>query len=163
LGSARREIVVARTLQPGLLAALLFAGALAHAQQSLVPTRSLAFGSFVAGTGGTVTVSPSGARSRSGGVALLSSPASAASFTFSDTDPAKANSACIISLPPDGSVALTGDSGSMPLTGFTSNPSNTAVMSGGTLQFSVGATLNVGAHQPSGNYSGTVPITVEYQ
>jgi hypothetical protein len=154
---------MAGTVQPGLLAALLLAGAPALAQQSLVPTRSLEFGSFIAGAGGAITVSPGGARTRSGQVALLPSTASAASLTFRDPDPARASNACIISLPPDGSVSLTSATATMALTGFTSSPSGTGAMSGGTMQVAVGATLNVGPSQPRGNYSGAIPITVEYQ
>jgi uncharacterized BrkB/YihY/UPF0761 family membrane protein len=63
---------MARRLTQWLLpAALLAALASVHAKQVFSSTQSLAFGRFVAGTGGTITVAPNGARSQTGGVTLL--------------------------------------------------------------------------------------------
>lgn len=148
-----------------LLAALLLLASTAGrgAGPNLTSNQTLTFGRFAAGTGGTITVSPAGARSRSGGVILLNSIAGAATYTYSDTDPKYANSVCIISLPADGSVVLTSGSDQMQLTAFTSNPSGAGVMNGGTLQFAVGATLAVGANQRPGTYSGAIPLTIQYQ
>jgi hypothetical protein len=151
-----------------LPAALLLASGLAHAVRppsstaTFSPNSSLSFGRFAAGSAGTVTVSPDGARNSTGGVVLLTSTASAASFTFIDT--ANPTSSCFIKLPADGQVVLTsGNGGQLYVNKFTSNPSINATMQGGNLQFSVGATLVVGASQASGTYSGSMPITVEYQ
>jgi hypothetical protein len=155
-------MATSRAVRTLLLAALLPAVP-ACAKQTFDSSRALAFGRFVAGTGGTITVSPSGARSRTGGVALATSTASSAAFTITDTAPNKANSVCIITLPSDNSVVLSSGTNQMQLKTFTSNPSGTGVMSGGTLQISVGATMTVNANQPKGSYSGSIPITIQYQ
>jgi hypothetical protein len=58
-----------------MAACLLLAAHGASAQQiSLSSTRALDFGRFVARTGGTITVSATGARSSTGAVLLLNSP-----------------------------------------------------------------------------------------
>lgn len=148
--------------RPLLLA--LFIGTAAQAQ-TLTNTGALSFGSFTAGTGGTVTVSAAGARSKSGGVILVSQGgvAAAAQFTVSGTPSATFT----ITLPADGTVFLSdGASGSMALNSFTSNPPNTAsaglLSGGGTANVSVGATLTVGNAQTPGNYSGSFTVTVNY-
>jgi ABC-type amino acid transport substrate-binding protein len=146
-----------------LLLAALLPAAPACAKQTFASSRALAFGHFVAGTGGTITVSPSGVRSRTGGVLLMTSTASSAAFTFTDNAPNKANAGVIISLPADNSVILSSGTNQMQLKTFTSTPSGTGVMSGGALQISVGATLTVNANQPKGSYTGSIPITVQYQ
>lgn len=146
-----------------LAAVLLLALAPAGAKQTFGATKTLVFGRFVAGAGGTITVSPAGARSATGGLVLLASTPSPAGFTFTDTAPPRANDACIITLAADNSVVLASDANQMKLSKFTSNPSVTGVMSNGTLQISVGATLVVGANQPKGSYSGSIPVTIQYQ
>jgi hypothetical protein len=151
-----------------LLAALLPAAGFAHAKVTFTTNRSLVFGRFVAGAGGTIIISTAGARTRTGGVALVASTGastpSSANFTYTDTSPGKASAGCVISLPADGSVTLTSGASTMTLRAFTSNPAPTAgALSGGTLTFSVGATLTVGANQATGNYSGSVPMTINCQ
>lgn len=146
-----------------LLAVLLLGPGLAQAKQTLSSTRSLVFGRFVARTGGTVTVSPAGVRTSGGAVLLLSSTPGSAGFSWSDNSPANANKTCLIGLPADGTVTLTSGANTMAVNGFTSTPSGTSLMSGGTLQISVGATLSVGANQPPGNYSGSFSVTIVYQ
>jgi hypothetical protein len=155
--------VASKAFRLALLAALSLAAGLAHAQQSLTNTRALAFGRFVAASGGSVTVSPDGARSSTGAVVLLSSMPAAASFTWTDTTPANADKVCLIGLPADGSVTLSSSAGSMAVDQFTSNPSGTGLMTGASLQFTVGATLSVNPNQAPGNYSGFVPVTIQYQ
>lgn len=151
-------------VRPWALPALLLAAlAPGNAKQTFVAGQGLSFGRFVAGAGGSITVSPSGARSSTGGVTLLSSPASAATFTNTDTAPSRASNVVAITLPSDGSVTLASGANRMSLTKFTSNPAGTGVMSGGSLSISVGATLTVGANQPRGSYSGSIPVTIQYQ
>jgi hypothetical protein len=145
------------------LAALLIAPGLASAQLAVGTIRPLAFGKFAAGTGGTVSVDPSGARNRSGGVLLLPSSASPATFLLTDTSPDNANRAVIVTLPADGGVVLGSGADSMALTQFSSSPSLAGALAGGSLTLSVGATLNVGSNQPRGSYTGFIPVTVEYQ
>src|SRR5689334_1931725 len=85
-------------------AILLFAGREVCAQQvgTLTNTRGLDFGKFVAGTGGTVIISPAGARSRTGGVILLNSPsANSASFTVGTSGGDKPIKTVSFTLPTD--------------------------------------------------------------
>lgn len=129
---------------------------------SLLNTRDIAFGSFAAGTGGTVVISPAGSRSASGGVVLFSAgDGTAAQFTISG-DPEFIYS---ISLPSDGTVSLSDGNGhSMDINGFTSQPALSGHLSaGGSQVLAIGATLHVGSNQPAGNYAGDFPITVNYE
>jgi hypothetical protein len=151
---------MARRLTQWLLpAALLAALASVHAKQVFSSTQSLAFGRFVAGTGGTITVAPNGARSQTGGVTLLTSTVTAASFTNSDNS----RKAVLITLPADGSVVLSSGANQMTLKSFTSSPSGTGLMVNDSLTILVGATLTVAPNQPKGNYSGSIPVTIQYQ
>jgi Domain of unknown function (DUF4402) len=134
-------------------------------------TASLSFGSFAAGAGGTVTVSPAGIRTKTGGVVLVPSGAgSAASFTVHGfTFPFNPNHTHTysITLPANGTVTLTGPGPSMAVNNFVSNPpagASTGTLAVGTVTqtLDVGATLTVGAGQTPGNYSGTFSITAVY-
>lgn len=122
--------------------------------------QGLAFGKFVAGSGGTVTVSPAGVRSFSGGVVLVpSGPGAAAQFVVTG-DPGLSYS---ISLPGDGMVSLTSGSNTMAVNDFTSSPTLVGVIGpGGSQTLLVGAKLSVGGNQAHGSYSGTFSVTVNY-
>ncbi|MGV8892780.1 MAG: DUF4402 domain-containing protein [Burkholderiaceae bacterium] len=123
-------------------------------------TQALAFGSLVAGSGGTVTVSLTGVRSASGGVILLPSGSGSAAL-FSVTGNSSATYA--ITLPANGVVSLTSGANTMAVNNFTSNPAPTGQLSvGGSQTLSVGATLSVGSNQPSGPYSGSFNVMVNY-
>lgn len=131
------------------------------ASMTINNTRGLSFGSFVAGSGGTVTVSAGSERSATGAVILLpSTSGQSAQFTVQG-DP---NATYTIELPADSTVVLTGPGADMALTNFTSQPSG----AGGQLDLtgsqvlSVGATLQVGGNQVSGSYSGSYNVTVNY-
>lgn len=131
---------------------------------TIVNTQALAFGSFSAGSGGGVTVSPGGMRSAGGGVVLLSSGAGTAAQFSVTGDPSVTYS---ITLPANGGVSLTSGANSMALNNFTSTPSastpSTGLLSaGGSQTLSVGATLSVGSNQASGSYSGSFDVTVNY-
>lgn len=142
--------------------ALMLACAAAPAQ-TLNNTAALSFGAFTAGAGGSITVSPAGARSKTGSVILVNQAgvASAAQFTISGTP----NAVFTISLPVDGTTFLSdGGSGSMALNSFSSSPSVTGVLSGGGTQtINIGATLSVSNLQTSGSYTGAFSVTVNYQ
>ena len=130
--------------------------------QTIASTGGLSFGSFVASTGGTIAVAPSGGRSKTGSVILLAQGGGStpAQFTVSGT----AAATYAITLPADGTVVLIDDSGhSMALNRFVSYPSATGTLSGGgTQMLSVGATLAVNNAQARGSYSGSFPVTVHY-
>lgn len=142
-----------------LMLSLLATAPAQAAEVGLVNTQPLAFGSFTVGSG-SVSISPSGARTASGEVVGLSAdPGHAAQFTV-DGDPAMTYA---ISLPADGTVTLSNGTSSMPVNGFTSDPAGSGVLSGsGSQVLSVGATLEVTASQPPGSYSGGFTVTVNY-
>lgn len=123
--------------------------------------QAMSFGKFVAGSGGTVTVSSSGARSASGGILLMpSSTGSAALFSVTGAP----NATFAISLPANGNVLLTSTTGqSMAIKDFMSSSRLTGQLgSGGSQTILVGATLNVGNNQAPGNYSGLFDLTMNY-
>ncbi|HEY3348630.1 MAG TPA: DUF4402 domain-containing protein [Thermoanaerobaculia bacterium] len=141
--------------------ALLLAGLASSAEGAISLTKNadLAFGDLTSGaTAGTVRIAPNGNRTRTGGVTLLASPVGAASFTVST--PTGSRNYTIV-LP--GSATLTSGGGfTMTVNAFTSTPSGSGKTNGGTLQqtLTVGATLQVGANQRPGTYSGTFLVTV---
>lgn len=121
---------------------------------------NMSFGKLASAAGGSVTISPSGIRSSAGGVALLSSgPGSAGRLLLSGT-PGQAYS---ISLPANGEVHLTFSGHSLGVTNFTSHPSTSGFLdASGSLILSLGATLNIDSHKPTGDYVGIYTIIVDY-
>jgi hypothetical protein len=131
-----------------------------QAELAITNTQALGFGKFVAGSGGTITIDTNGARSASGGVALIiSAGGTAATFNITESNPDVSN-AYIVELPPNGTVTLSSGSNSMAIDNFVSNPSG---LLSGTQTLSVGATLTIGPNQPVGSYSGSFSVTVVYQ
>jgi hypothetical protein len=136
--------------------------------QSLASTQGLSFGSFIASNGGSITVSPSGARSQSGTVGLLTSRGASSAAQFSFTGGAS-GAAFSLGLPADNAARLvllsTPNLGgaSMALTQFVSSVGPSATLSlAGAKQFSVGATLLVQPNQPLGEYGATFNVTVQF-
>ncbi|MBL3555309.1 MULTISPECIES: DUF4402 domain-containing protein [Marinobacter] len=124
-------------------------------------SQELSFGSFVAGSGGTVTISTSGARSATGGVLLIpSSAGAAAQFTVAGD----ANATYTIQLPGNDFVKLAGPGVDMTINDFTSSPSGTGgqLDAGGSQTLSIGGTLFISGDQAPGDYSGTFSVTVDY-
>jgi len=125
-------------------------------------TQALAFGKFVAGSGGSVTVNVSGGRSASGGVLLIASGGgTVAQFNITGNP----NATYAVTLPDNDVVTITiaGGGSSMAVNGFVSSPAATGTLNGGGAQtLKVGATLTVGAGQAVGNYSGTFNVIVVY-
>ena len=121
----------------------------------------LNFGNIVAGTGiGTVIVDTEGDRTSTGDVILPSATlgtVNAAEFTVTGL----ANATYAITLPESINISTTGGE-TMTVTDFTSNPSGTGTLAGGTQTLSVGARLNVGAGQVAGDYTGEFSVTVAY-
>ncbi len=129
---------------------------------SISKTADLDFGDIVTGgTTGTVllTASATPARSSTGGTTLANSTTVGdAVFTVSG----QGSSTYAITLP-SSPVTLTSGANSMTVDTFTSSPNATGTLSGGGTQtLYVGATLNVGAAQASGTYTGTFSVTVTY-
>lgn len=135
----------------------------APVQIVLSNTRSLDFGRFVAGSGGTVTLAPSGFRSSTGVILLNSPSAGPADFQVSVSPLQTSDLAIVISLPPDGSISLSNGSSSMPVNAFVSSSFGGITLPVGGLSLKVGATMTVAPRQPSGNYSGSFPLIVNFQ
>lgn len=124
-------------------------------------TRGLSFGSFAAGSGGSVAVSPSGLRSAGGDVLLIrSGEGRAAEFTLTGV----AQATYTIQLPSDDFVTLTGPGSDMVINDFTSAPSGAdgQLGAGGSQSLTVGGTLHVGFAQTPGDYAGTFSVIVNY-
>jgi len=121
----------------------------------------LNFGNIVAGTGiGTVIVDTEGDRTKTGDVILPSATlgtVNAAEFTVTGL----ADATYAITLPTSIDISETGGT-TMTVDNFTSNPSRTGTLAGGTQTLSVGARLNVGAGQVAGDYTGEFSVTVAY-
>jgi len=131
---------------------------LAQALQ-LTPEGALGLGEiFVGPSPGAVTISAAGVRSSTGGVTLgSSSEAAAARFTVTG----EPNGVFDVTLP--SSATLSSGAHSMTLDTFTSSPSGSGTLDAFGMQtLTVGATLHVGAAQPSGSYSGFYNVTVAY-
>lgn len=133
-----------------------------HAEAiSIGTTQGLAFGDFVAGNGGSVSVGTGGIRSTTGGVFLIpSSEGISARFTITGS----AFSTYTIQLPPNDTVMLTGPGIDMAVNDFISAPSGAGgqLDASGTQILNVGATLLVGSGQESGDYTGNFSVIVEY-
>lgn len=165
-------------MKPTLLLALtLLAGPAALAQSSatvasvgasatiysaitLTNSQALNFGIIVPDTAsqGTVTLDATATATRTptGAISAGGSTYSAAKFTVTGHSGAQFN----LTLPT--SVTLSSGSNSMTLDTFTSSLSNPATLTGGSLDFYVGAKLAVGQAQADGAYSGSFSVTVAY-
>jgi len=123
----------------------------------LIKTADLEMGAVTPGdAAGSITVSPDDAQRRaSGGVSTAASSYGAARFAVSGGDAADV-SRLRVSLPDR--VVLSGGSGGETLTArdFTGR----LVGSGAGLELVVGATVDVGARQSAGRYTGTFTVTL---
>lgn len=121
----------------------------------------MAFGSVMSGQAGTVQLPVSGGPRVATDVALSSIGISSAA-TFSVTG--EANYTYSISLPATATLTHSNAVDVMTVNNFlTDQPENIGTLSGtGNGVFTVGATLNVGAGQLSGQYLGTYDVTVAY-
>lgn len=132
-----------------------------NAQINIINLQGLNFGDIVAASSGNVTVDASGFRSSSSGVILAGGLVSEALFEIASAAGCSAH-AHVINLP--SSIVLTSATNTMTVDNFVSVLSvPTLVDQAGVGQVGVGATLNVGNSQPSGNYSGQFTIEIVFQ
>lgn len=136
---------------------------------SFVIDDNLDFGTVVrSATAGTVTVAPNGARTQTGGVTLANGNHKPASFAGQGSF----NQRVDISLGAN-TILLTGPGAAMRVRDFVIGSTPTAVLTtaplrfriaatNGIFAFPIGATLEVGANQAPGQYSGTWAITLNY-
>jgi hypothetical protein len=122
-------------------------------------TGELAFGRLVAGAGGSISIGITSARSRSGGVILLPSPAGAASFALEGNN----NKIAILTLPDNGSVYLVSGANRMAVNQFVSSHAGGTTLPPAGALATVGATLQVAPNQAPGSYAGSFHVTLEFQ
>lgn len=161
----RRLALLAGAAVLAALAALLLLAARDSAAQQLTigNLRALDFGRFVAGSGGAITISPTGLRSRTGAVVLLNSPSTGQAMFSVGRSGSEEGKAIVISLPPNGSTLLSSGSASMAVNAFVLEPASLVSIPAGGATLSVGATLVVAPDQAPGNYTGTFSLIVNYQ
>lgn len=176
LRSQRGLAIVALLLAP-VVASPAFAQNNTQAQTDAIVLRPLSFfkvndldfGSIIAsGTAGTVRIAPDGTRSRTGGATLAGNDGEPARFAGLGTPNRQVN----ISLGAN-SIFITGpgvrmrvrdfEIGSTPTAILSTTPTRFTIASAlGNYNFPVGATLEVGANQTPGDYSGTFTVTLNY-
>jgi hypothetical protein len=121
-------------------------------------TQELNFGNVaVSATGGTVVLSPAGVRSTTGGVTL---PATAGTVTVATFNVSGADGYTYAITLPAAALTISSGGNNMTVDNFSSTPSGTGTLTGGSEVLSVGATLNVAGSQPSGTYTSATPFTV---
>ena len=103
---------------------------------------------------GTVLVDSAGARTCAP-VLACSGSTTAAEFSVSGED----GSTYSITLP--AAANITSGSDTMLVNNFVSSVGASSVLTGGADTFAIGATLNVGAAQAVGSYTGTFSVTVD--
>ena len=118
----------------------------------------LKFGNIIADAdGGTVAISTTGAPTLTGiNAPSVTGDRQQAQFTVTGFEGAT----YAVTLP--GSATLSSGGNNMTVNSFVSNPSGTGVLTGGSQALNVGATLNVGANQAPGLYTGNFSVTVVY-
>ncbi|MCU0376750.1 MAG: DUF4402 domain-containing protein [Bacteroidales bacterium] len=132
------------------------ASAVIVAPISIAQTADMNFGNIIAGAGaGTVVLTPGGVRTPTG-VTFPSVGGTVAAASFTVTGLSGATYAITLPLTHN----IVSGANSMTVNAFTSNPSGTGTLTGGTEILNVGATLNVGAAQPAGAYTSATGFTV---
>lgn len=136
---------------------------------SFVIDDNLDFGSLIPGTtAGTVTMTPTGTRTATNGIVLVGGGHSPATFSGQGTF----NQRVDISLGAN-SIFITGPGAPMRVRTFVVGSTPTAVLTttptrfriaatNGIFTFPLGATLEVGANQAPGKYTGNWSITLNY-
>lgn len=115
------------------------------------------------GTTGTVVIAPEGTRTRTAGVTLPSTTGTftAASFTIGGAS----DYTYVITIPSSGYIITKATTlETMTVNTFTSSPSSTGTLTGGSETLNIGATLNVDAGQAPGVYTNATgfDVTVNY-
>ncbi len=128
---------------------------------SVAKTQDMQFGAVVrSAAGGTVTINPNTAQVIYSGVTrgqtITYHPAS-----FSVTG--EPNYEFSVRLPKKANLSRAGGKKPMSVVDFTATAAGGQLDNKGTATFNVGATLEVGANQETGSYSGSFTVMVEYQ
>jgi hypothetical protein len=111
---------------------------------------------------GTIILTPASTRSATGGVSFLAgTPGTITAASFTVTGLAAATYSITL---PGAATTVTSGANTMTVDTWTSSPTPTGTLTGGTETLTVGATLHVAASQPAGVYVSGVPfsVTVNY-
>ena len=130
----------------------------------LTNTRALDFGTLVpTNTAGDVTVTADNTRPVVTNVKFIDQASDFASALF--TAEGESGYSFSLDLPDNNTVELTYDGNTMPVKNFTStiNSTGNTFSNTGSIEFGVGATLEVGANQASGLYEGSFEVTIAYE
>ena len=107
---------------------------------------------------GTILLTPASTRSATGGVTFLTgTPGTVTAASFTVTGLAAATYSITL---PGAATTVTSGANTMTVDNWTSTPTPTGTLAGGTQTLTVGATLNVAASQPAGVYISGTPFTV---
>jgi hypothetical protein len=130
---------------------------------AIANSANLNFGNLATnGTAGTVVITPAAGRSTTGGVTLPATTGTVSAAAFTVTGQAGYTYAITL---PAGATTIDDNAGhSMTVDTWTSTPTPTGTLTGGTETLYIGATLNVGASQVAGAYLSDTPfqVTVVY-
>ena len=128
---------------------------------SVLKKVDLDFGELVVTGAGTAVIDPvSGSITTTGPVTRVGTTGHPATFTATGSR----NSVVIVRVP-NGTTTLTrvGGGGTMTVTNWTQDgTTNRKIPPSSAFDFSVGATLNIGAAQANGVYTGSFTVTVNY-
>lgn len=130
-------------------------------QLSVLKTADLDFGTLVVSGAGTAVMNPvAGSLSTTGSVTKAGTKAHAAQFTGTGSK----NSVVHIRIPTNPiTVTRVGGTQTMTVSNWTlDQAANLKVPANSIFNFAVGGTLNVGAGQAVGTYTGTFQVTVQY-
>ncbi len=136
---------------------------------SFVIDDNLDFGSIIpSNVAGTVTMAPTGARTATNGIVIVGTGHSPATFAGQGTynqrvDVSLGSNSIFIYGPGPRMRVRTFVIGSTPTAILTTTPNRFRIGAlSGVFYFPVGATLEVGANQTAGHYTGTWSITLNY-
>jgi len=160
LASAAAGLLVLSAVSAEAADATAGAGATVTAPIAISQTAALEFGSVAsqAGAAGTVVIDTAGNRS-SGDVDLLSG-ANPAAGAFAVTGTGNTAFGVVLPTTP---VTLNSGADTISVGSFVSSVGASSALSSGNGSFTVGASLNLGAAQATGTYSGSYTVTVAYE
>lgn len=130
---------------------------------AITKTVDMNFGNLaVNATPGTIELTPASARTATGGVTFL--PSNAGTITAASFDVVGLADATYSITLPAGVTTLLNGANTMTVDTWTSDPTPTGTLAGGSQTVNVGATLNVPASSVAGIYTSDVPfnVTVNY-
>lgn len=122
-------------------------------------TADMNFGNVAVSTAlGTVVLAPAGTRSATGGVTLPATTGTVTAAAFNVTGTTGYTFSITL---PAGDITIDDNaSHTMTVGTFTSTPTPTGLLTGGSATLNVGATLSVGASQVAGVYSSDTPFDI---